>query len=243
MTSDNGATAPNTYTIPAAYTRAWEAGYTTHEGVKGLHEGRFYWAYTNPQSPGATAQASRHAWLSEIEALLDVCRRLDKQAHHAQPAMRLALGFAQALSTTLSTSALTEAVHKNRTPAYAQACASHDYCDANMVMEQAFITVFERPFLYEGEPFDEDTLVWNSAWNIARRAEFSVALLQSYGDDEVLDVAVHAAFDAACAVIQAHLGVTSGDFAGAYFAGEGKQELRACLQGYLDAERRNATED
>lgn len=242
MTSNNGASKPNTYTIPAAYTRAWEAGYTTHEGVKGLHEGRFYWAFTHPKFSGATAEASPFGWLSEIEALLDVCRRLDRQAHHAPPEMRLALGFAQALCTALSPTELSEAVHKNRTPEYAEACASHDYCDANMVMEQAFVTVFERPFLYEGEPFDEDTLVWNSAWNIARRAEFSVAQLQCFVADDVLDVAVHAALDAACAVIQKHLGVTSGDFAGAYFSGEGKQELRAALQGYLDAERRNASE-
>ena len=63
-------------------------------------------------------------------------------------------------------------LEKNR--AYAEAgetgaCATHDYCDANMLMEEAFIETFYR------EPdvsSNEDARLWSAAWNLACAQEF-----------------------------------------------------------------------
>lgn len=53
---------------------------------------------------------------------------------------------------------------QNRTVEYANACASHDHCDANVVMLEAFEERFGR------EPnLDADTDLFNAAWEIARR--------------------------------------------------------------------------
>jgi hypothetical protein len=52
-------------------------------------------------------------------------------------------------------------------------CASHDFCDANMAMVQAFEEVFGRPdCITDGEDKPEqaeaDRLIWISAWDIAK---------------------------------------------------------------------------
>lgn len=45
-------------------------------------------------------------------------------------------------------------------------CASHDYCDANMAMDQAFQAVFARcPLMHDGSP---DSLLLDRAWEMAR---------------------------------------------------------------------------
>lgn len=157
--------------------------------------------------------------------------------------LRLALAFATALNSTLDASQMRDVVRKNLTPKYESACASHDYCDANVVMAQAFETVFARPFLGESGATQADTDCWNKAWDLAKGAQFSAELLQLRADDEAIEKALHEALDAASLVIQRYLGVTTGDFAGAYFSGVPNHELQSLLRGYLEAERRNAAED
>ena len=45
-------------------------------------------------------------------------------------------------------------------------CASHDYCDANMAMDAAFVKVLKRhPELDD----DDDVELWNKSWSDARR--------------------------------------------------------------------------
>lgn len=56
-------------------------------------------------------------------------------------------------------------------------------------------------------------------------------------DEELLDAATHAALDEACRIVQAHLGVEAGDFAGLYFSGDHSIEVKEVLRGYLVAER------
>lgn len=51
------------------------------------------------------------------------------------------------------------------------ACATHDYCDANMVMDAAFHAVLRREPSVES---DGDMDLWNSAWNLAKADGFSV---------------------------------------------------------------------
>lgn len=49
-------------------------------------------------------------------------------------------------------------------------CATHDFCDANMLMAEAFHNAFKR------EPdvgSEEDAQLWSAAWNDARTRKFS----------------------------------------------------------------------
>jgi hypothetical protein len=63
----------------------------------------------------------------------------------------------------------------NDTEPYVFACASHDYCDANQVMIDAFVGLFGREPAYADEPGNEqDTNITISAWNEARKNKFYI---------------------------------------------------------------------
>lgn len=54
-------------------------------------------------------------------------------------------------------------------------CASHDYCDANMPMAEAFEDVLG----YEPDGGDEgDCALWNDAWDLSKRVGFNPARLR-----------------------------------------------------------------
>lgn len=72
--------------------------------------------------------------------------------------------------------------HRNATPEYADACATHDFADANMVMLEAFKATFGRePKFLEGtdaagnhSPEGEtDMALWNAAWDWAKRVHLT----------------------------------------------------------------------
>lgn len=80
---------------------------------------------------------------------------------------RLAAGFTAELKRTLTPAEWAEMVSINRDdPIYWQggACASHNYCDSNMVMAAAFETAFSREIDLDS---DDDLDLWNAAWNAA----------------------------------------------------------------------------
>lgn len=61
-----------------------------------------------------------------------------------------------------------ETMEKMKHPDYALSCPTHDYCDANVYMQDAFerlgIPVFER----SGHMVEETRIAWNEAWEKAR---------------------------------------------------------------------------
>lgn len=80
---------------------------------------------------------------------------------------RLALVFSGLIAAEFSADVLAEIKRKNATPDYqAGACATHDYCDANMFMEAAFNYAYRRPPELESE---SDLDLWNEAWHFAHR--------------------------------------------------------------------------
>ncbi len=68
----------------------------------------------------------------------------------------LARRFAKHLLDVVGLDDLRKIDRKNTTPDYSSACASHDYCDANMVMFAAFGRLPKTEADYEA---------WNDAWN------------------------------------------------------------------------------
>jgi len=89
---------------------------------------------------------------------------------------KIAVSFVDILQEWLTPSEFAQVAKDNRTPAYADCCASHDYCDANVAMDEAF----KKEGIYTDETMDlqDDNLMiaWDAAWNrakklIAQRAE------------------------------------------------------------------------
>lgn len=52
---------------------------------------------------------------------------------------------------------------------HGNACPSHDHCDANEVMDKAFVAVVGREMDCES---DSDIALWNAAWNLARANQY-----------------------------------------------------------------------
>ncbi len=82
-------------------------------------------------------------------------------------AERIAESFACYLRNELGQKAWDEMRAANRTTE-ADACASHDYCDANMSMHEAFAEITGRDPI-AGPMSDDDIAVWNDAWAIAKK--------------------------------------------------------------------------
>ncbi len=82
----------------------------------------------------------------------------------------LAAEFAARLRAELTPDQIAEVNRRNATPQYQNgSCASHDFCDANMPMAEAF----EASTGKEVDPSSEtDARLWNAAWEAARRAGF-----------------------------------------------------------------------
>ena len=84
----------------------------------------------------------------------------------------IARAFSRHLYEQLPGAQLREVVRRNREdPRYqgTGACASHDFCDANMVMDQAFREVVGHSIDVNDE---RGVRIWNAAWEVARAYEF-----------------------------------------------------------------------
>jgi len=83
----------------------------------------------------------------------------------------IAYSFAAILQQWLSPKQWAEMRAKNGKGDYIAACASQDYCDANMAMDKAFSLVMGRDAWPEGqeEMADSDCALWAESWTIAKR--------------------------------------------------------------------------
>lgn len=136
-----------------------------------------------PEAGKLTVQEMRdEGWAeSDIESYL---ARFKAAAESPGPAPdAVAHAFADVLKEWLTPEQVAEANAKNKTDDYDDSvCASHDYCDANMAMDEAFKKV--DPAFYaaawadneatggEGKVWARMTDIWNEAWGIAKRADF-----------------------------------------------------------------------
>lgn len=94
---------------------------------------------------------------------------------------KLAAAFAEVLHEWLTPAQMREVVARNEH--YGNACASHDFCDANMAMDEAFTKAMGREVEWDEENgglTEADTALWNGAWAIAKRMNFDTVLLNAY---------------------------------------------------------------
>lgn len=93
----------------------------------------------------------------------------------------LARVFSDELRKEIGVENLAEAVRRNAGEVSGGVCHSHDFCDANMVMDAAWKSVFGREVRMPGdaeaghcthEQVDEDLRRWEAAWNLAVASKF-----------------------------------------------------------------------
>lgn len=85
----------------------------------------------------------------------------------------LARAFAAVLKEWLTDDQMATVNHRNNSGCYSEdICASHDFCDANMAMCEAFEQVFLRSLEVNS---DQDLHLWTLAWNLAKKAQFFIA--------------------------------------------------------------------
>jgi len=94
---------------------------------------------------------------------------------NASTVSRLAAAFAGKLRDAFTDKEWEEMRSRNAAPVFAGSCASHDFCDANMVMAASFLELLGRDLTWQNDdgshsPESEaDFTLWNSAWDEARR--------------------------------------------------------------------------
>lgn len=78
---------------------------------------------------------------------------------------RLAAAFAGVLKEWLTDAEWKAVARRNAAEPDPNVCHSHDFCDANMAMDEAFTIVLRR----HARPVEEaDAELWNEAWNLAK---------------------------------------------------------------------------
>lgn len=88
-------------------------------------------------------------------------------------AQQLSSEFAASLLVCIGQENFDEVVRRNVAMGlYSNVCASHDFCDANMIMAQAMKRL--APSLDDAKIFEDSSLValWNEAWGLAKRGAF-----------------------------------------------------------------------
>jgi hypothetical protein len=96
--------------------------------------------------------------------------------HTTETMHQLARVFSILLRYEIGEENLNTVNERNATEPYQHgACATHDYCDSNQFMIDAFVAIFGREPAYADEPGNEqDTNITNAAWNEARKNKFYV---------------------------------------------------------------------
>lgn len=82
---------------------------------------------------------------------------------------RISEEFSNILNEWLSEAEMEIVIERNKTPDYKGMCATHDFCDPNEAMIQAF----EKVMGVVPEPTNEaHSEIINEAWDIAKEQEF-----------------------------------------------------------------------
>ena len=161
----------------------------------------------------------------------------------------LAVRFAECLTEAIGPENVAVVAVRNAQPGRGRYCASHDFCDANMVMAKAFGETFARDALTTTESgaseleVEADVAMWNNAWDLARVAGFHPTAIRDRVDERLVSMATDAALDQACSVIQAYVEEPTGDFAAIYFTGQPRKLVQEILHDYLRQQRRVTCEE
>lgn len=82
----------------------------------------------------------------------------------------LANKFSMVLRSWLTDAEMREVIERNKAETTRSVCHSHDFCDANMAMQEAA----ESFGLTFDAGSDECAALWNSAWDLAKKNNFEI---------------------------------------------------------------------
>jgi hypothetical protein len=85
----------------------------------------------------------------------------------SDPATRLAMDFSLVIKKWLSTQDIKTVIERNATEGYKNCCATHDFCDANQAMIDAYQIAFGKEL-----DLQENIALVNKAWDIAKAEKF-----------------------------------------------------------------------
>lgn len=98
-------------------------------------------------------------------------------------ARKIAAEFSRVLREWLTANEMGQVLDRNKNgPEYVgdMCCASQDFCDANMAMDEALRNLYGATWdtaLNDGSFFEETSRfhpLWNRAWSIAKASEFNI---------------------------------------------------------------------
>lgn len=128
------------------------------------------WTHGKPSHTDLCRMAGETALKHGIAATSDHEGNLRFEQHQTDTEEWLARNFAIQLHFEMGAELLAEAVARNNTPEYRNhGCATHDFCDANMPMFDAWLLTMGKEPNHES---DTETALWNRAWDRARAANF-----------------------------------------------------------------------
>lgn len=88
--------------------------------------------------------------------------------------LRVARAFCKELRAYLTPSLIGKVVARNKREENKSICHSHDFCDANQIMLNAFQRCrLINPASERAQNESDANSLWNDAWTIARKAEFN----------------------------------------------------------------------
>ncbi len=86
---------------------------------------------------------------------------------------QLAREFSMKLRHYLSEHEMSQVISLNESEEDPTICHSHDFCDANEAMQDAFIKLFGRSCNLNPEKIpNQDLVLWNEAWAMAKENKF-----------------------------------------------------------------------
>lgn len=89
----------------------------------------------------------------------------------------LAIEFSKILHEWLGQDVIDKINILNKKEESENICHSHDFCDANEALNEAFLSLFGRDIVIQSE---EDTRLCNEAWNLAKANEFDFCLFKRH---------------------------------------------------------------
>lgn len=112
-----------------------------------------------------------HAAWRNLSAALAIMHPRQRMNPKNGSVPELAHEFSRVLREWLTDDEMAQVIERNAEVDDPAICASHDFCDANMAMYEAFERVM-------GHPIDTrkkaDLAVWDKAWNMAKASDFAV---------------------------------------------------------------------
>lgn len=92
----------------------------------------------------------------------------------------LACVFSEVLKVWLSPDEMREVIARNRAEPNPSICHSHDFCDANMAMLEAWEPAIGPDIDVHS---DEGIALWNAAWSRAKRNDFQMVDREPWAED------------------------------------------------------------